>query len=408
MSTASFRPAALDTAATLRLAQAGQAITTLDGLTQGVQELSHMMADIERDLARLRHRRGSANQLQSRVAREIADVRVAEEARVLAGQAQNVQQALRAVKTEASALGERDLPEAQAQALREQLDSDEAAAQAAYDELLALLEGQGGQAVRADRLEAPTRVGANAAALGGATSLSAAGEPHAPTHAAHRTPPEALRAGLNDLVQDVRRIAYASKIPAPEAMDGRAPTDPRVAALQSRWASWSERTQAPVIMDPNEMTQWVMRQSYIDNSADMRSYAMKLQFQTSLKATIRDELTRARQARSDLSKGSESKDKALSAPYSRKRIRKDADMGPDGVWRVRAPEDDGEIVDVDALNDYIRDLETALSTSSDDMQIAQLELQGMTQRQQQVLNALSNLSKVLHETSMSILRKIGN
>ena len=42
------------------------------------------------------------------------------------------------------------------------------------------------------------------------------------------------------------------------------------------------------------------------------------------------------------------------------------------------------------------------------MQISQLELQNMMQRQQQVMNVLSNLSKTLHETSMAIIRKIGN
>jgi hypothetical protein len=43
----------------------------------------------------------------------------------------------------------------------------------------------------------------------------------------------------------------------------------------------------------------------------------------------------------------------------------------------------------------------------DDAQLANLDLQDLLQKQQQALQMLSNVSKTLHDTAMSIIRKIG-
>lgn len=412
MSHATLGPNALDTAATLRLAQAGGALSAFDGLSRSARDLSTMVADMERDVERLRQRRekpahGSA--VGERLRRE----RLASEAELLADQVAQLRTALGALRDEAQELGEHALTGSQLAAFEEQIRADDSVCAAAHEDLLFLSEQLG--------LKRPSPSQARQNGAGGrdllvpsvlASGVAAVTEDAMQALPANETPhaepPPELREGLLSTAQQMRTLAYSSRPPKAEQMNGQEPTDSRVAALQSRWATWSERTRAPAVMDPNEMTQWIMRQAYIDNSADMRSFAVKIQFQTSLKGVLRDELNRARQARSELHKGSDSKDKALSSPFARKRVRQDPRVDADGNFRVRPVEDDGEIVDVDQLNDYIRDLETAMSTSSDDMQLSQLELQGMTQRQQQVLNALSNLSKTLHETSMAILRKIGN
>jgi hypothetical protein len=51
--------------------------------------------------------------------------------------------------------------------------------------------------------------------------------------------------------------------------------------------------------------------------------------------------------------------------------------------------------------------EQKLSSLGDDAQLANIDLQNMLQKQQQTLQTLSNVSKMLHDTGMAIIRKIG-
>ncbi len=51
--------------------------------------------------------------------------------------------------------------------------------------------------------------------------------------------------------------------------------------------------------------------------------------------------------------------------------------------------------------------EEKLSSVGDDAQLANVDLQNMLQKQQQTLQQMSNISKMLHDTAMAIIRKIG-
>jgi len=53
------------------------------------------------------------------------------------------------------------------------------------------------------------------------------------------------------------------------------------------------------------------------------------------------------------------------------------------------------------------ELELRLTTAGDDAQLANVDLQNMLQKQQQTMQMMSNIAKQLHDTSMSIIRKIG-
>ena len=55
----------------------------------------------------------------------------------------------------------------------------------------------------------------------------------------------------------------------------------------------------------------------------------------------------------------------------------------------------------------INALEKELATIGDDAQLANIELQNALQKQQQTLQTMSNISKMLHDTAMAIIRKIG-
>jgi hypothetical protein len=83
-----------------------------------------------------------------------------------------------------------------------------------------------------------------------------------------------------------------------------------------------------------------------------------------------------------------------------------------------SPPPSKEVVDVSILilgfltrADVILSREELLKNSSnsigDDAQLANVELQNMLQKQQQTLQTISSISKLLHDTAMSVVRKIG-
>jgi GTP:adenosylcobinamide-phosphate guanylyltransferase len=59
------------------------------------------------------------------------------------------------------------------------------------------------------------------------------------------------------------------------------------------------------------------------------------------------------------------------------------------------------------LENYINNLDAALNSVGDDAQLANVDLQNILQKQQQCIQQLSNISKMLEDTAMNIIRKIG-
>jgi hypothetical protein len=55
----------------------------------------------------------------------------------------------------------------------------------------------------------------------------------------------------------------------------------------------------------------------------------------------------------------------------------------------------------------VKELEAHLKTVREDAQLANIDLQNVLQRQQQLIQMLSNISKTLHDTANAIIRKIG-
>jgi hypothetical protein len=51
-------------------------------------------------------------------------------------------------------------------------------------------------------------------------------------------------------------------------------------------------------------------------------------------------------------------------------------------------------------------LEEKLSTVGEDGQLANIDLQNMLQKQQQTIQTLSNVSKMLHDTATAVIRKM--
>jgi hypothetical protein len=94
---------------------------------------------------------------------------------------------------------------------------------------------------------------------------------------------------------------------------------------------------------------------------------------------------------------------------------------PDGVYR----QPDGESVTIqrgrivaaltpidvenatrDDLALYVEDLEGQLTTIGSDAQLASIELQNALQKQQQLMQMMSQISKMMHDTAMAIIRNL--
>ena len=61
----------------------------------------------------------------------------------------------------------------------------------------------------------------------------------------------------------------------------------------------------------------------------------------------------------------------------------------------------------DETETRIRGLEEQLSTTADDAQLANIDLQNMLQKQQQTLQMFSQMSKMMSDTAIAVPRNIG-
>ncbi len=67
----------------------------------------------------------------------------------------------------------------------------------------------------------------------------------------------------------------------------------------------------------------------------------------------------------------------------------------------------GDCTSVEELDNLITKFEEKLSTIGDDAQLANTDLQNVLQKQQQTIQMMSNISKMLNDTALAVIRKIG-
>ncbi len=121
-------------------------------------------------------------------------------------------------------------------------------------------------------------------------------------------------------------------------------------------------------VDIDALVQWVTRSAYLESVRDLRHKADRMRFYNELKKNIRREIERTTDFIKELAKG----DEELTAAQ------------------------------------IIENLEVILDAVEEDAQLANVDLQTFLQKQQQLLQLLSNISKLLHDTAMSVIRKLGS
>lgn len=94
-------------------------------------------------------------------------------------------------------------------------------------------------------------------------------------------------------------------------------------------------------------------------------------------------------------------------------LKKDSNLNADNFYQV-LKKTRGEVfpdlkqVEIDVVDFYImNNFMKSLQSVGDDAQLANMDLQNALQKQQQTLQLMSNVSKMMHDTAIGVIRKIG-
>ncbi len=192
------------------------------------------------------------------------------------------------------------------------------------------------------------------------------------------------------------------------ALTSAGTTSPQATAdLQGRWADYVSGQNVTGFMDVNALVQFVLREAYMENTKDLHFYAQKVRFYNDLKKLVREELTKARE---HLSKQAGKKpEDNLTSNYTSMEFPTEPKFDQaTGAMVPHDPQSSTSLKNKEELETYIKNLEEKLNSIGDDAQLANVDLQNMLQKQQQTLQMMSNISKMLHDTAMAIIRKIGS
>jgi hypothetical protein len=169
--------------------------------------------------------------------------------------------------------------------------------------------------------------------------------------------------------------------------------------------------------DPMALVQQVLRESYLEATEDLRVYAQKVRAINKHKQIVRRYLralrefdaqmrSAAREAGADPC-SAEARDTEIVAKAFDERAR--AYPVDESARELCIPDrvPPSGITTTGALEEEIAKWEEKLSSIGDDSQLANVDLQNMLQKQQQALQMMSNISKMLHDTAASVIRKMG-
>jgi hypothetical protein len=145
-------------------------------------------------------------------------------------------------------------------------------------------------------------------------------------------------------------------------------------------------------LDVNVLVQSVMREAYLQQADDLKKYKDKVHYFNETKKKIRDEQEKVRKAK--ITPGS--------APLLKMNI-----TAGKGIPTIISSQNAGIVKTEQERQDYLRYLQAQLNVVGDDAQLANMDLQSALQKQQQILNMIANIGKLLNDTAMDTVRKIG-
>jgi len=179
------------------------------------------------------------------------------------------------------------------------------------------------------------------------------------------------------------------------------------ASLQN--ATTTGNTTFPMDMDVEAFVQAVLRESYLLQTESLKDFAENVKACNDRRKAIRKQIQAASNLQSKLTDGESIPDGFDFITFDDTvwdRKNQDAEKPGDGG----NPDSSASVKPYtkDEMTAYVQCLQNELQGSDGDSQLANSDLQNALQQQQQTLSMMSNMSKMLYDTTMSIVRKIGS
>jgi len=173
------------------------------------------------------------------------------------------------------------------------------------------------------------------------------------------------------------------------------------------WLELIRSINAGIPEDIHSTVQQVMRESYEESQKDLQYFAAKVRHINNIKKAIREELKKVRRVLGiNSAKGGCSHRNDPVEPYAPRCFKSCLALDEDCKPTIVVGE--GEPLNTwGELEDYIDELEESLATAGQDVQLANMDLQNILQKMQQILQTISNVSKMMHDTAMAVIRNIG-
>tara|TARA_B100000676_G_scaffold301393_1_gene348519 strand:+ start:176 stop:1048 length:873 start_codon:yes stop_codon:yes gene_type:complete len=177
-------------------------------------------------------------------------------------------------------------------------------------------------------------------------------------------------------------------------------------------------------VDVNALVQQVLREAYLENTKDLHQYATKVKYFNAVKKSIREEISKAREVMAEQAGRNDTDPLIKMIDEEQSMVITYPLLEYSGTFTGQSPNEEDEFPGLlqpkldteklqiqaqtkEELDVYIQNLEETLNSVGDDAQLANVDLQNMLQKQQQTLQMMSNIAKMLHDTAMSVIRKIG-
>ena len=146
-------------------------------------------------------------------------------------------------------------------------------------------------------------------------------------------------------------------------------------------------------LDINTLVQSVMRASYQQQEEELNKLKDKVQYINEMKKKIRDEQDKVR--------------KAIITPDAAPIIKMNIAIEK-GTPIIIFPQNGGIVKTEQERQEYLLYLQVKLNAVGDDAQLANTDLQSVLQKQQQLVTMMSNIGKLLNDTAMDTVRKMGD
>ncbi len=175
--------------------------------------------------------------------------------------------------------------------------------------------------------------------------------------------------------------------------------------------------------DINSLVQSVLKESYDEMQDDLALYASKVKYFNKLKKQIREQINELRDHRSQLQSkpGLKIRRKTVlrfriknfsnAIKFSKRVLKIQKLSKPDRSillsGRIHVNSEMVDFKNKTEFDEYIGDLEEDLAAMGEEADLANIDLQNALQKLQQVIQQLSNVSKVLNDTALAAIRKLG-